>query len=57
MVNTQLLAVACGAGRRGIVTPSGSGSGTLGTRNSFPARRAAIRVLHEAMKLDTDEDE
>jgi DNA-sulfur modification-associated len=35
----------------GVVTPSGSGTGTLGTRNSFPARRAAIRVLREVMNL------
>ncbi|MGK5520840.1 DNA sulfur modification protein DndB [Micromonospora sp. URMC 107] len=41
----------------GIVTPSGSGKGTLGTRNSFPAKRAAIRVLCEAMNLGTDDDE
>ena len=38
--------------KAGVVTPSGSG--TFGTRNSFPARRAAIRVLHEAMALGTD---
>jgi DNA-sulfur modification-associated len=38
----------------GVVTPSGSGTGTLGTRNSFPARRAAIRVLREAMSLGPD---
>jgi hypothetical protein len=36
----------------GVVTPSGSG--TLGTRNSFPARRAAIRVLRETMGLGPD---
>ena len=41
----------------GIVTPSGTGTGALGTRNSFPARRAAIRVLCEAMNLGADEDE
>ncbi|MEV4690515.1 DNA sulfur modification protein DndB [Micromonospora echinospora] len=40
----------------GIVTPSGSGKGTLGTRNSFPARRAAVRVLCEAMSLGTGDD-
>ncbi|WP_156810618.1 hypothetical protein [Arthrobacter sp. FB24] len=33
----------------GVVTPSGSG--TLTTRNSFPARRAAVRVLREAMRI------
>lgn len=38
----------------GVVTPSGSGTGTLGTRNGFPARRAAIRVLCEAMSLGPD---
>lgn len=35
----------------GVVAPSGSG--TVGTRNSFPARRAAIRVLREAMGIGT----
>jgi hypothetical protein len=38
----------------GVVTPSGSGTGALSTRNSFPARRAAIRVLREAMSLGVD---
>jgi hypothetical protein len=38
----------------GVVTPSESGTGTLGTRNSFPARRAAIRVLRQAMNLSAD---
>ncbi|MGH3777065.1 MAG: hypothetical protein ACRDRR_15275 [Pseudonocardiaceae bacterium] len=38
----------------GVVTPSGSDTGTLGTRNGFPARRAAIRVLREAMGLGPD---
>lgn len=38
----------------GVVTPSGSGTGALGTRNSFPARRAAERVLREAMSLGAD---
>jgi hypothetical protein len=42
---------------KGIVTPSGSGSGGYGTRNSFPSRRAAIDVLCEAMNLGADEDE
>jgi hypothetical protein len=41
----------------GIVAPSGSGTGALGTRNSFPARRAAIRVLCKAMNLGAAEDE
>ncbi|MCW3044935.1 MAG: hypothetical protein JWL57_3093 [Actinobacteria bacterium] len=42
----------------GVVAPSGSGTGTLGTRNSFPARRAATRILREVMGLgpDTAED-
>jgi hypothetical protein len=39
----------------GVVTPSGSGS--LGTRNSFPARRAAIRILRETMGLGTEGEE
>ncbi|MDT3445824.1 DNA sulfur modification protein DndB [Pseudofrankia sp. BMG5.37] len=38
----------------GVVTPSGSGTRTLGTRNSFPAKRAAIRTLHEVMGLGVD---
>ena len=38
----------------GVVTPSGTGKGALSTRNSFPARRAAIRVLREAMGLGVD---
>lgn len=37
--------------RAGIVTPTGTDSGNLGTRNSFPARRAATRVLQEIMGL------
>ncbi len=41
----------------GVVTPSGSGTGALSTRNSFPARRAAIRVLREAMGLGVDPGE
>jgi hypothetical protein len=41
----------------GVVTPSGSATGTLGTRNSFPARRAAIRVRREAMSLGDDRAE
>jgi DNA-sulfur modification-associated len=42
--------------RAGVVTPSGSDSGTLTTRNSFPARRAAARVLQEIMGLSSDPD-
>ncbi|MGH3397538.1 MAG: DNA sulfur modification protein DndB [Streptosporangiaceae bacterium] len=38
--------------RAGVVTPTGSDSGTLTTRNSFPARRAATRVLQEVMGLN-----
>lgn len=37
----------------GVVLPSGSG--TMSTRNSFPARRAAIRILHDAMGINADE--
>jgi hypothetical protein len=40
--------------KAGVVTPSGSEAGTLNTRNSFPARRAAIRVLSDAMNLGTE---
>src|SRR6266540_4822608 len=39
--------------RAGVVAPTGSDSGTLTTRNSFPARRAATRVLQEAMGLSS----
>ena len=42
---------------KGVVTPSGSGTGTLSTRNGFPARRAAIRILREAMNLGPDSAE
>jgi hypothetical protein len=38
----------------GVVTPTGSETGTVTTRNSFPARRAAIRILREMMDLGTD---
>jgi hypothetical protein len=38
----------------GVVTPTGSGSGAMTTRNSFPARRAATRVLQEIMGLRSD---
>jgi hypothetical protein len=40
----------------GVVAPTGSGE-TLGTRNSFPARRAAIRILSAAMGLGPDSTE
>lgn len=43
--------------KAGVVTPTGSGSDTLTTRNSFPARRAAIRVLQEIMGLGHDLDD
>ncbi|BCW05648.1 DNA sulfur modification protein DndB [Arthrobacter sp. NtRootA1] len=38
----------------GVVTPSGSVSGKRTTRNSFAARRAAVRILHQAMGISTD---
>ena len=41
--------------KEGVVTPSGSSSGALTTRNSFPARRAATRVLQEIMALTPEE--
>lgn len=41
--------------KAGVVTPSGSG--TLTTRNSFPARRAAVRVLREAMGIGPEATE
>ncbi|MFI6910488.1 hypothetical protein ACIBKY_55225 [Nonomuraea sp. NPDC050394] len=40
--------------RAGVVAPTGSDSGTLTTRNSFPARRSATRVLQELMELGSD---
>ena len=40
--------------KAGVVMPSGSGTGTLNTRSSFPARRAAIRILPDAMDLGSD---
>ena len=43
--------------RAGVVTPTGADSGSLTTRNSFPARRAATRVLQEVMGLQDDSDE
>ena len=42
--------------KAGVVTPTGSDSGSLTTRNGFPARRAAIRVLQEIMDLSSDPD-
>jgi len=41
----------------GVVTPSGAEGGSLTTRNSFPSRRAAIRVLSDAMHLGETVDE
>lgn len=35
----------------GVVAPTGNDSGSLTTRNSFPSRRAATRVLQEVMGL------
>lgn len=43
--------------RAGVVTPNGTDSGNLGTRNSFPARRAATRVLQEVMGLRADTED
>jgi len=43
--------------RAGVVTPTGTDSGTVTTRNSFPARRAATRVLKEIMDLRSDPDD
>lgn len=40
----------------GVVTPSGT-AGKFTTRNSFPARRAATRVLRTAMGLSPEDDE
>ena len=42
--------------KAGIVTPSGSGTGTLETRSSHPARRAAVRVLSNIMGLSDDSE-
>ncbi|MDE9363993.1 DNA sulfur modification protein DndB [Luteipulveratus sp. YIM 133132] len=39
----------------GVVTPTGTGS--LGTRNSFPARKSATRVLQQIMGLNGETDE
>jgi hypothetical protein len=41
----------------GVVAPSGSDQKKLTTRNSFPARRAAIRILHQEMGLSAEEPE
>ena len=43
--------------RAGVVAPTGTDSGTVTTRNSFPARRAATRVLQEIMELHSDPDD
>ncbi len=43
--------------KAGVVTPTGSGSGNMSTRNSFPARRAATRVLQEVMELRSDPED
>ncbi|MBF6333311.1 DNA sulfur modification protein DndB [Nocardia transvalensis] len=43
--------------KAGVVTPTGSSNNGLTTRNSFPARRAATRVLREIMHLDSDDTE
>jgi len=43
--------------QKGVVTPSGSDQKKLTTRNSFPARRAAIRILHQAMGLSSESAE
>ena len=40
----------------GVVTPSGSGSGSLTTRNSFPARRAATRIMRGAIGIAGDNE-
>lgn len=40
--------------RAGVVTPTGTEFGSLSTRNSFPARRAATCVLQEIMGLRAD---
>jgi hypothetical protein len=41
----------------GVVTPGGSGTGAPGTRNGFPARRAAIRILRDVMGLNSGSGE
>ncbi len=41
----------------GVVVPTGSDSGAMTTRNSFQARRAAVRVLREAMDLADENGE
>ncbi|MGH2718102.1 MAG: DNA sulfur modification protein DndB [Actinomycetota bacterium] len=39
----------------GVVAPTGAGG--VGTRNSFPARRAAVRILRDVMGLGPDAGE
>ncbi|WP_165610446.1 DNA sulfur modification protein DndB [Nocardia salmonicida] len=43
--------------KAGVVTPTGSGTAAVTTRNSFPARRAATRVLKEILGLDSGDTE
>jgi hypothetical protein len=43
--------------RAGVVTATGTDSGNLTTRNSFPARRAATRVLQNVMGLRSDPED
>ena len=43
--------------RAGVVTPTGTDSGSVTTRNSFPARRAATRVLQQIMGLRADSED
>ena len=43
--------------KAGVVTPTGSGTAALTTRNSFPARRAATRVLKEVLGINSDTDD
>lgn len=40
--------------KAGVVTPTGTDSGSLTTRNSFQSRRAATRALQEVMALRGD---
>ncbi len=40
--------------KAGVVAPTGTLAEGLGTRNSFPARRAAVRILREVMGLGPD---
>lgn len=41
--------------RAGVVVPSGAEKASLSTRNSFPARRAAVRVLQEMMSIRAED--